>query len=150
MQHAILDAQLQHEHAAEAHGSEVVLSNRSAVDSVVYVVLAAQNEEAVRRQWALEDAPSVTAARERYCGAGAYFVLLRPVPGWLVDDGVRSLDDHTRCVEVFRRVLAEWGMKYHEIGEEISDIERRVDAVLAYVGLAPVGEHGGRSGDNKL
>jgi nicotinamide riboside kinase len=151
MQRAILDAQLQHEHAAEAHGFEVVLSDRSAVDPVVYAALTAQSEEeAVRRQQTLECAPSVAAARGRYCDARACFVLLRPVPGWLVDDGVRSLDDHARCVEVFRRVLAEWGIRYHEIGEEMRDIERRVDAVLAYAGLASVEEHGGSGGDGKL
>jgi nicotinamide riboside kinase len=95
MQRTILKAQLEQEQAARsvAGGSAVrmVLSDRSAIDPVAYAVQTAANEEDAReRMGVLVDTPEFQAALRWY--REGTFILFKPVPEWLVDDGVRSLD----------------------------------------------------------
>jgi nicotinamide riboside kinase len=109
-----------------------VLSDRAGVDALVYALLTAPGPaEAEARRRTLTDSDAFRRAVERY--RRALVILLKPVPGWLVDDGVRSLEDHERCVEVFRDVLAWLQIPYEEMGEECMDLEERVDRIEAYL-----------------
>ena len=55
------------------------------------------------------------------------FILLKPVSGWLVDDGVRSMDERGQNPEVFRNLLKELDIPFVELGEEIKNIQARVE-----------------------
>jgi nicotinamide riboside kinase len=136
MQGAILTAQLGREEAAldakRAH--RVVLSDRSGIDPAVYAILTAKNEEEAEvRKKALTDNDAFEHARERY--RHSLVVLLAPVTEWLVDDGVRALDDHERCSTVFKQVLQWVDVPYKEMGGECRDLSDRVDKIIAYARL---------------
>lgn len=129
MQQTILKAQLEQERVARsvAGGSSipVVLSDRSAIDPVAYAVLTAANEEDAReRMETLVNTPEFQAALQWYQEGS--FVLFKPVPEWLVDDGVRSMDKQIENVDVFRNILKELEIPYVELGEEIKDLQARV------------------------
>ena len=129
MQRTILNAQVEAEGAARsvAGGCAVrmVLSDRSAIDPVAYAVLAGANEEDSReRMRVLVDTPEFQAALGRY--REATFILFKPVPEWLVDDGVRSVVKQDNHSEVFRGILKELEIPYVELGGEIKDLEERV------------------------
>jgi nicotinamide riboside kinase len=133
MQRAILDAQLKREEdvATRCAGSPspVMLSDRSGVDPVVYAVLTASDmEDGIERQSLLVETSQFQRILLDY--RSACFILLLPVPEWLVDDGVRSLNDGQRCAEVFRGLLNALNIPCREIGPELRGIEERVDAVL--------------------
>ena len=64
-------------------------------------------------------------------------MLLRPVPEWLVDDGVRSLDDQKICLQAFRAILCELGIKFVEMGVEVKGLTERVAFVLAHMDSLP-------------
>ena len=127
MQRTILKAQLEQERAsrnvAGDSGVRMVLSDRSAIDPVAYAVLTAANEENAReRMRVLVDIPEFQAALHWY--REGKFILFKPVPEWLVDDGVRSMD--TQSLEVFRDILKELEIPYVELGEEMKDLQARV------------------------
>lgn len=129
MQRTILKAQLEQELEARsvAGGSvaRIVLSDRSAIDPVAYAVLTAANEDEGReRMRTLVDTPEFQAALRWY--REGTFVLFRPVPEWLVDDGVRSMDERSQTIEVYRSILRELEIPFVELGEEIKDIQARV------------------------
>lgn len=129
MQKTIMEAQLEEEEVARsvAGGSAVrtVLSDRSAVDPLAYAVLTAANEgDARERMQVLVDTPEFQTALRRY--QEGTFILFKPVPEWLVDDGVRSIEKQDRTLEVFRSILEELGIPYVELGEEIKDLQARV------------------------
>lgn len=135
MQRTILKAQLEQEQASRSvagnSGVRVVLSDRSAIDPVAYAVLTAANEESAReRMRVLVDTPEFQAALNWY--RDGKFVLFKPVPEWLVDDGVRSMD--TQSLEVFRDVLKELEIPYVELGEEIKDLQARVAFAKGLIG----------------
>ena len=132
MQSAIMLAQLEREaevcERARSTGETLVLSDRSGVDSIVYAVLTAKNERQARQKKSiLLEHPTFQSALKRY--RKAKFLLLRPVPEWLVDDGVRILEQHARSFYVFHAVLAELGIPYHVMGEEVKDLSERVNWV---------------------
>lgn len=109
MQRAIMLAQLEKEANAFArarwgNNEGLILSDRSGIDPIVYAAF----QMALRRY------------------KDAIFLLLNPVEEWLVDDGVRNLDNHERCIKVFRQVLDKFGIKYQEMGAETKRIEDRV------------------------
>ena len=129
MQRTIMNAQLEQEQLARsvAGGSaiRVVLSDRSAIDPVTYAISTAANEgDARERMRVLVDTPEFQAALRWY--REGTFVLFKPVPEWLVDDGVRSIDIQSHSLEVFRNILKELGIPYVELGEEIKDLQARV------------------------
>ncbi|KAG9310362.1 hypothetical protein JVU11DRAFT_9495 [Chiua virens] len=136
MQSTIMLAQLEREaevcERAMDTSEALVLSDRSGVDPLVYAVLTAKDErEARQRKSILVEQPAFQNALKRY--RKAKFLLLRPVPEWLVDDGVRSLDQHARSFHVYRTVLAELGIPYREIREEMKDLTERVTWVKGWV-----------------
>lgn len=129
MQQTIMAAQLEQERNARsvACGSavKVVLSDRSAVDPITYAVLTASNENDGReRMGLLVGTAEFQAALGRY--RNETFILFKPVPGWQVDDGVRSMDGQDQSLEMFRAVLKELEIPYVELGGEMKDLEARV------------------------
>ncbi|KAI6122036.1 AAA domain-containing protein [Pisolithus sp. B1] len=140
MQRAIMLAQLEKEANAFACArwgnseGELILSDRSGIDPIVYAIMTAKNEgEARQKEAMLVDIPAFQMALRRY--KDAIFLLLNPVEEWLVDDGVRSLDHHEHCIKVFRQVLDKYGIKYQEIGAETKKIEDRVRLLEERMGL---------------
>ena len=136
MQSAIMLAQQEREEEvrerAKGSGETMILSDRSGVDPVVYAVLTATDEHQARQKKnVLVEHPTFQSALKRY--RKARFLLLKPVPEWLVDDGVRSLEQHARSFYVFRALLAELGIPYREIGEEMKDLSERVDCVKRWI-----------------
>jgi len=129
MQRMILAAQLEQEQVARCvagtSATRMVLSDRSAIDPITYAVLTALDEgEARERMRELVGTTEFQAALGRYRDGS--FILFKPVPEWLVDDGVRSMDDQEQSVEVFRDVLQQLGIPYVELGEEVKDLQARV------------------------
>ena len=137
MQRTILKAQLEQEQIARsvAGGSvvRVVLSDRSAIDPVAYAFLTAANEEDAReRMRVLVDTPEFQTALHWY--REGTFILFKPVPEWLVDDGVRTMDEQAQNIEVFRNILKELGIPYTELGEEMKDLQARVAFAKGLIG----------------
>lgn len=109
--------------------NQVLLSDRSAIDPLVYAILTAKDEkEASEKRNALVNSVEFQRAIPMY--QSSVFVLLNPVPDWLVDDGVRSMDNQVECSLVFRKALSELGISYSEIGPETRDLHERVAIVL--------------------
>jgi nicotinamide riboside kinase len=136
MQQAIMKAQLEQERAARTVAGSgtvrVVLSDRSAVDPVAYAVITAANEEDARgRMQVLVGTLEFQAALHRY--RQGTFVLFKPVPEWLVDDGVRTMEKQDQTLEVFRNILKELGIPYVELGEEIKDLQARVAFAIGLI-----------------
>lgn len=80
----------------------------------------------------LADTVEFQAALRRY--RDGTFILFKPVPEWLVDDGVRSIDEQGQSIGVFREVLRELEIPYVELGEEIKDLGARVDFAKRLIG----------------
>jgi len=136
MQSAIMLAQLEREaevcERARNAGEALVLSDRSGIDPIVYAVLTAKDERQARQKRnLLIEQPTLQNALKRY--RKAKFLLLIPVPEWLVDDGVRSLEQYARSFHVYRAVLAELGISYREIGEDMKDLTERTNWVKEWV-----------------
>jgi len=122
----------------------VLLCDRCAVDPVVYATMKIDAEAAL----GLTDDRSFQDAIVRYGGSlphqpAASSMTLRPivvlaggVKEWQAyDDGVRSLYDPFEVTTYFRQTLAQLNIQYSEIGEDVKDIDRRVDWVLDLSGL---------------
>lgn len=123
MQEAILDAILAKQETAAKE--DPTIHDRSAIDPVVYALLMAKDkEEAERRKQYLLNTSKFQSALELY--RHSTFILLKPVREWIVDDGVRSIEDLDQCCEMFRNLLRECGISFREIGADIGFLEERV------------------------
>jgi nicotinamide riboside kinase len=95
MQAAIMGAQLLREaqgRAAASQSRRILLSDRSAIDPIVYAMLSsASEEEAEGRVRYLTNSSQFQSALLAY--RQSVVVLLAPVPEWLVDDGIRSIEN---------------------------------------------------------
>jgi len=136
MQRTIMRAQLEQEQVARSVAGvsavRMVLSDRSAVDPVAYAVITAANEDSAReRMQVLVDTPEFQTALRRY--REGTFVLFKPVPEWLVDDGVRSMEQQDHTLEVFRKILKELDIPYVELGEEIRNLQARVTFAMGLI-----------------
>jgi len=136
MQQTIMRAQLEQEQVARSVAGvsavQMVLSDRSAVDPVAYAVATAANEDSAGdRMRVLVDTPEFQAALRRY--REGTLVLFKPVPEWLVDDGVRSMEQQGHVLEAFRKILKELDIPYVELGEEIKDLQARVTFVMRLI-----------------
>ncbi|KAI0028390.1 AAA domain-containing protein, partial [Vararia minispora EC-137] len=124
MQEAIAHAHVAREkearRVAAEHGS-LVLCDRCALDAVVYGMLNSEAQGQI-----LMDIPTIRGALEDYRSAWAHVVLLAPVADWMVDDGVRSMQDGETCVEMYRLLLRELRIAYLEVGEDCRPLEDRV------------------------
>ncbi len=123
MQEAILEAIL------KKHGEESIevpmIHDRSALDPVVYAVLTAEDaKEATQRKGHLVDTKKFNSILERY--RQSTVILLKPVREWIMDDGIRSLEDLDKCYEIFRLLLSEYRIPFREIGTEMRFLEERV------------------------
>jgi nicotinamide riboside kinase len=136
MQGAILSAQLSREDAVLSSDSHhgMVISDRSCIDPVVYAILNGRTEdEKDDRRRALTETEGFQRALKRY--RKSIVLLLAPVSEWLVDDGIRSLDDHENCLAVFREVLCSLDIPFFEMGPEKMQLDHRVQQVTTYLGL---------------
>lgn len=132
MQKAIMLAQLRQEvetrRVLAKCGGRILLSDRSAVDPIVYAKLTSRSKhEAVQRRQSLIHSPEFTLALPIY--QKSVFILLAPVPQWLVDDGVRTMEKQSETMEIFRQTLDELGIQYWEIGS-VRNLEDRVGLVV--------------------
>jgi len=127
MQEAILDAVLEG-HEADS-GEKPKVYDRSAIDPIAYAVLTAKNEEEAswRKNYLLSN-PRFRSTLEVY--RKSTFILLKPVKKWVVDDGIRSIDNLDACYEIFVRILRECEIEFREIGSEIGFLEERVSWLM--------------------
>ncbi|KAI0268683.1 AAA domain-containing protein [Gloeopeniophorella convolvens] len=131
MQAAIMQAQLRQDTRARdaarsTGGRRIVLSDRSAVDAVVYAALNDADDGGTRSRTLLSS-PEFQATLPAY--RQSTFFLLLPIAEWMVDDGVRSLEDQWGCIRVFRTLLRDLGIAYYEVGEGCRWLEERVAVV---------------------
>ncbi|KAI0343648.1 hypothetical protein BDW22DRAFT_1356136 [Trametopsis cervina] len=139
MQHAIMVAQLREEMrvlAMPPDGSTQLqmLSDRSAVDPVVYASTSGTPEaEIMRRRLMLEP----DFLREVLWYREALFVVLSPVPEWLEDDGIRSLDDPSSYHTTLCNLLTELNIPFIQIDEEMKDLTERVLFVENHLHIIP-------------
>jgi nicotinamide riboside kinase len=132
MQQAILEAHLREER--KGWNCPIQLSDRSAIDPIVYAVLTSPDKnEAQRRQEILMNSPYFKVALPLY--RRSTFILLAPVADWLQDDGVRLLEHQSRCFEVFRRILVELGIPFLEIGAQMRLLEERVTTAMGLMNI---------------
>ncbi|KAF5370270.1 hypothetical protein D9758_006998 [Tetrapyrgos nigripes] len=139
MQEAILEAHLKRESEVLGRTSApLLLCDRSAIDPVAYAILGAKNDnDAEERKKILITSAAFQEALNRY--RKSLFILFKPVEGWLVDDGVRSLDNKIGCAEVFETVLEEFDIKFLKMGPDMTDLSERVqfavDAIQESFGI---------------
>jgi nicotinamide riboside kinase len=127
-----LERELEARSAARRSAVPMILSDRSAIDPLAYAVVTAANEEDARqRKRILINTPGFQTALQYY--KEGVFVLFKPVSEWLVDDGVRSMDDRGQNLDVFRGILRELGIPFIELGEEIKDLQSRVAFVKGFL-----------------
>ena len=68
-------------------------------------------------------------------------VVLHPVAEWVVDDGVRSLEDPIKYNEVLLATLRELELSFIEIGGEMRDLQQRVLFVKQALGSTVSDDH---------
>ncbi|KZT10827.1 uncharacterized protein LAESUDRAFT_809721 [Laetiporus sulphureus 93-53] len=134
MQYAIMSAQLRTEEEVIGRmgGSNAVrlLSDRSAIDPIVYASTSTVSGALERRQRLLADS-SLHAILPFY--RDSLFVVLQPVREWMIDDGVRSLEDPWIYLQTLHATLDELKIPYIVIGEDTRDINHRVGLVRHYL-----------------
>ncbi|KDQ12186.1 hypothetical protein BOTBODRAFT_34794 [Botryobasidium botryosum FD-172 SS1] len=137
MQEAIMHAQLHAERAARSQNpNSILISDRSSIDPIVYARLFAVtslstcHEDADRRLNALMRHEDFLGVLPTY--RSSLVILFRPVKEWVVDDGVRSMENHWPVYAEFKKVLYELGMPHREIGDEVRDLDARVTLVLKW------------------
>ncbi|KAF2804992.1 uncharacterized protein BDZ99DRAFT_511490 [Mytilinidion resinicola] len=125
LQHLILAAQLA---AEEEAGRKWLISDRSALDPVVYAMLHVGEEAAARmlesKAWQVSRL-RMQEARVFVCEAGT---------PWLVDDGVRLMPENTErwmtVHQTFCKLLREQGIPFTVVKKETADLAKRVELVL--------------------
>jgi len=134
MQVAIMEAHLEREEEIDGRTGQIRLCDRSAVDPIVYAILTSENdEESHKRRQILINSPKFQRALGGY--QRSVFVLLTPIPEWLVDDGIRHMDNQLQCLEVFRQTLKDLGICYRELGPDMRSVAERTAVVM---GLARI------------
>lgn len=132
MQRAIMEAHLLEEQ--KGLGYRIQLCDRSAIDPVVYAILTAADEHAAKEKYeSLTASEGFQRALVRY--RNDIFVLLGPVQEWLVDDGVRSVENQLECFGLFKKTLNELEIPFYEIGNEMMGLEDRLNRVLGIAQL---------------
>ncbi|EMD32885.1 hypothetical protein CERSUDRAFT_87609 [Gelatoporia subvermispora B] len=133
MQYAIMAAQLAAEERVlqmPLEGDIIMLSDRSAIDPIVYAATSEVPGAAERERLLLGDG-AFRAILPFY--RRSLFVLLQPVIEWIVDDGVRSLEDPWRYNSALMKTLDGLEIPYVQIGEETKNIQARIEFVLSYL-----------------
>jgi hypothetical protein len=131
MQQDIMEANFEREYALREDSFPIRLFDRSAIDPIAYAVLTSKNaEEARSRQDFLTQSEEFQKILGRYKSNTSFVVLLKPVPGWLVDDGVRSTENQAACTLIFKKLLRDLEVPYFELGTECTLLQERVSAIL--------------------
>lgn len=136
MQQDIMDAHYAREDVLDIAGCPIRICDRSAIDPIVYAILTAKNtNEAKERQDLLTKSSDFQKALKRYKAQGSIVILLKPVPKWLVDDGVRSTENQDICIGIFKGLLKDLDIEHYELGEDMMYLEERVTFALGRGGL---------------
>ncbi|KAG8926329.1 hypothetical protein FRC02_008963 [Tulasnella sp. 418] len=160
MQYAIMHAQLEAEGKARQRpgdettwpyswtkkptaSDDVVLCDRSALDPIVYVGWCVSNELKTQTRKKMLDDEEFQKVLPTY--QKSLFVLLHPVEEWVVDDGVRSLEQRGLFNQELMELLSELKIPFKEIGPEVKDLQERVKLVQGWLGLKGL-EAGKRAG----
>ncbi|KIP05131.1 hypothetical protein PHLGIDRAFT_74753 [Phlebiopsis gigantea 11061_1 CR5-6] len=130
MQHAIMTAQIEAEQAIllydqGSHDNVLLLSDRSAVDPIVYAKTAAVQDSAGNASRLRCDA-SFQSILPFY--RGALFVT-----EWLEDDGVRSLEDPWKYNSHLCSTLTELDIPFIEISADMRNLKDRVEYVRGHL-----------------
>jgi nicotinamide riboside kinase len=132
MQSDIMEAHLEEEERALG-SSNIVVCDRSAVDPIVYAILTSTSaHEALARKEKLVGKETFQVALARYRDAESIIVLLAPVKDWVVDDGIRSMEQQEECMGVFQRLLEDLGIPYHILGADRRSLFDRVISVMGF------------------
>ena len=111
-----------------------VLADRSAIDPVVYSILMSSDEgNAHERRDQLIQMDEFQFILPFY--RQSLFFLLEPVEEWVVDDGIRLIENSRLCFEIFQATLQSLGIEYHVIGKDTKPILERVAVVTKLVGF---------------
>lgn len=155
MQSAIMVAQLcaeakslEEDRNATKTGSPLLLSDRSAVDPTVYArssggtggrdmqlkLLQTPEFQAALPFYRRSLFGKIQAMSSKCClPSGLHIVMLNPVPEWIKDDGVRSLEDPWQYCNYLRDTLRELTIPFREVGEDVKDIDDRVRLVRRWM-----------------
>ena len=107
----------------------VRVCDRTAIDPIVYAILTSRDEEESRRkQDHLTRCAKFQNALQQY--RKSIVVLLKPVAEWLVDDGIRSTENQDKCLQIYKRLLAEMDVSYYEFGREMMFLPERVGFII--------------------
>lgn len=134
MQQEIMLAHLQKEQRARNETQDLILCDRSAVDPIVYAILTSKDEQdGIERRdkfIQLDEFQNILPLYQQ-----SLFILLESVEEWLVDDGVRSIENQKECFEVFQIILQHLGIKYRVMGSNLKPLEERVETTMKWGGL---------------
>ncbi|OBZ65909.1 hypothetical protein A0H81_14117 [Grifola frondosa] len=111
-------------------GGVLLLSDRSAIDPIVYAATSTASGAPERHERLMRNV-AFQAILPFY--RQSLFVVLSPVAEWMMDDGVRSLEDPWRYNEELYRTLNELEIPFIIIGEETRDIQIRVELVKRHL-----------------
>jgi len=138
MQYAIMTAQLKAEEKALAHsagtpeddGGVVLLSDRSAIDPIVYASTSKSPaaEDMRRRLMRDREFQDILPLYRK-----SLFIVLQPVKEWIKDDGVRSLENPWNYNKHLFATLEELNIPYVTIGADLKDLDSRVAFVATLV-----------------
>ena len=132
MQEDIMEAHLLLEQESRRYAVRVC--DRTAIDPIVYAILTSRTEEESKeKQDHLTRSANFQKALQQY--RKSIVILLKPVAEWLVDDGIRSTEDQEKCLQIYRRLLAEMDVPYYEFGREIMFLPERVGFVMGLARL---------------
>jgi GTPase SAR1 family protein len=135
----------------------VLLCDRTAIDPVVYATMKLEPDsvqemtqdplfrEALSRYRTKVDEPTERTGKKASLpqpSLRSTIILTDGVKEWIEDDGIRSLYDPFEVTGHFRQLLRGLGVEWHEIGENIKDIQKRVDWILNITGLDAYGATG--------
>lgn len=136
MQQDIMEANFEREAALCEDSFPIRLFDRSAIDPIAYAILTSKTvEEARSRQDFLTQSEKFQKVLGRYKSNTSFVVLLKPVPGWLVDDGVRSTENQAACTLIFKELLRDLEVPYFELGTECTILQERISAILRFAGI---------------
>ncbi|KIL64852.1 hypothetical protein M378DRAFT_77695 [Amanita muscaria Koide BX008] len=134
IQQEIMLAHLQKEQQARNETQDLILCDRSAVDPIVYAILTSKDEQdGIERRdkfIQLDEFQNILPLYQQ-----SLFILLESVEEWLVDDGVRSIENQKECFEVFQIILQHLGIKYRVMGSNLRPLEERVETTMRWGGL---------------
>lgn len=131
MQQDIMDAYFHREEELDELEEPIRLFDRSAMDAIVYALLTSKTqEEANARKAFLTASDNFQKVLEKYRSIESIVILLHPVAEWLVDDGIRSLENHTDCSMIFKELLKSLKVNYHEFGCDTKFLHERVTVTL--------------------